>query len=253
MQDRYAGDIGDFSKLGLLRALAGTGAHTQPWTLGMLWWRVPDERHNADGRHVQYLDSPSKAWADLRECDDELAVGLRRVVQGERTVRALQELAVLPPETRYFDEALDLRGVQQAARADHRAAWLRRGLETIGDAELVCVDPDNGLEIPSCSLLANKGPKFIGYDELRTIAGQRRSVVVYQHVDRSGPLADQIAKRRGALVARLGLADPPLAVVFRRASARVYFVVAQPQHADVLGARVRELCGGPWARHFELR
>ena len=44
MQDRYAGDIGDFVKLGLLRALS-SGCK-----LGIAWYRFPDEDHNGDER-----------------------------------------------------------------------------------------------------------------------------------------------------------------------------------------------------------
>jgi hypothetical protein len=46
MQDRYAGDIGDFVKLAILRALA------PGWHLGVAWWLYPDESHNGDGRHI---------------------------------------------------------------------------------------------------------------------------------------------------------------------------------------------------------
>lgn len=38
MQDRYVGDIGDFGKYGLLRALC---AHDL--SLGVVWYLVPDE------------------------------------------------------------------------------------------------------------------------------------------------------------------------------------------------------------------
>lgn len=48
MQDRYVGDIGDYVKLGILRALM-PGER-----LGVAWWLYPDEAHNADGRHIGY-------------------------------------------------------------------------------------------------------------------------------------------------------------------------------------------------------
>lgn len=51
MQDRYTGDIGDFSKLGILRALEKAGM-----SVGLNWYLTPDENHNSDGRHVQYLN-----------------------------------------------------------------------------------------------------------------------------------------------------------------------------------------------------
>ena len=49
MQNRYVGDIGDYLKLGILRALS-PGYH-----LGVAWWLFPDEAHNRDGRHIGYM------------------------------------------------------------------------------------------------------------------------------------------------------------------------------------------------------
>ena len=49
MQDRYAGDVDDYVKLALLRALAPGRK------LGVAWYLYPDEDHNADGRHVSYI------------------------------------------------------------------------------------------------------------------------------------------------------------------------------------------------------
>ena len=53
MQGRYAGDIGDYVKFSLLRAIA------DPGDLGVIWYLYPDERHNNDGRHIEYLDQPA--------------------------------------------------------------------------------------------------------------------------------------------------------------------------------------------------
>ena len=45
MQNRYTGDIGDYSKLGLLRALQSAG-----FSIGLNWYLTPDETHNKIGR-----------------------------------------------------------------------------------------------------------------------------------------------------------------------------------------------------------
>ena len=50
MQNRYTGDIGDYSKLGLLRALQSAG-----FSIGLNWYLTPDETHNNDGGHTKYL------------------------------------------------------------------------------------------------------------------------------------------------------------------------------------------------------
>jgi hypothetical protein len=76
VQDRYAGDLGDYLKFGLLRWLA------PPATLkfGVVWYRTADESHNADGKHIGYLDSRHPSSARLREFDPDLHARLAGVV-----------------------------------------------------------------------------------------------------------------------------------------------------------------------------
>ena len=70
MQNRYVGDIGDYLKLGILRALS------PGYRLGIAWWLYPDESHNRDGRHIGYLEQPER-W---RHYDPELFDALSHVV-----------------------------------------------------------------------------------------------------------------------------------------------------------------------------
>ena len=77
MQNRYAGDIGDYVKLAILRHLA-VGKR-----LGVAWWLFPDETNN-DGGHVTYLSNAEK-WKHL---DPELFEGLPAVVKSKNSIRA---------------------------------------------------------------------------------------------------------------------------------------------------------------------
>ena len=58
VQNRYAGDVGDYVKFGLLRAL--TDADDEPaLSLGVMWYLTADEDHNQDGKHISY---PASCW-----------------------------------------------------------------------------------------------------------------------------------------------------------------------------------------------
>ena len=70
MQDRYAGDIGDFVKYALLRAISPERS------LGVAWYLHPNEGPSGDGRHVSYL-SNAKEW---RYLDADLFDVLREIV-----------------------------------------------------------------------------------------------------------------------------------------------------------------------------
>ena len=67
MQDRYAGDVGDFGKLGMLRRIAATGLK-----VGVNWYLTfkPEEHVNEDGKHIGYIKD--RAFA---ECDNALLLG----------------------------------------------------------------------------------------------------------------------------------------------------------------------------------
>jgi hypothetical protein len=133
MQDRYAGDVGDFVKLGLLRAIAH-GRH-----LGVAWYRYPDEGHNGDGRHTDYLRDRDQKLAQL---DPELFQHLNGVVQTARSIRSL--LPVLG-DARSSDEALDVTKVPVPRRRIWRSSWLERVMSDLDGCDLVFADPDNGL------------------------------------------------------------------------------------------------------------
>jgi len=160
MQDRYAGDVGDFGKLGLLRHLT---AGTPPLRLGVLWYRVYDESHNNDGRHTSYLTSDAKQHADLRACDPALATARASLVaSGQRPISDLERAANLPPSTRFHSTPLDLAGTAVADRPSTREAWFTTALTAMQDTDIVFLDPDNGLETRSATLGARKS-RFLAH------------------------------------------------------------------------------------------
>ena len=79
MQNQYVGDIGDFGKYGLLRALAG-----DPLRLGVIWHLFPDEPPKepgkGDGKFIDYLCNPKPRDSKLRDCDSYLYDELLKIV-----------------------------------------------------------------------------------------------------------------------------------------------------------------------------
>ena len=105
MQDRYAGDVGDYGKFGLLKCLQAHG-----FTIGVNWYRVPelDVEKNKDGTFKQddgkYLIPDS-----IIECDPHLAERLTEIAKGERSVVSLQNAGFILNAV-YFDEYLTVEG-----------------------------------------------------------------------------------------------------------------------------------------------
>ena len=101
VQDRYAGDLGDFGKFGLLRALCAlAGAFGgPPRSLGVVWYLVPDEVHNGDGKRVRYLVPSVENQECFRVCDPALYDALGDMgLSGRRGVALWDSLLRRPLE-----------------------------------------------------------------------------------------------------------------------------------------------------------
>jgi hypothetical protein len=213
VQDRYVGDIGDFGKYALLRALTGDDLR-----LGVHWYRNADEEANRDGLFTEY--------SRLRDCDPQLHDVLNTIVSGaSRCITAVESAGVLPKDTVYYSCPLSSRDAKdRATRAERRVGWNARALEVLAPAGIVFMDPDNGIAPASADPDGTTGPKYVFPDELRPFLDRGQSLVVYHHQTREkGGLAATLS-RHFEMVRCLG-SERVWAFVFRRVSVRVYLIV----------------------------
>ena len=230
--------------------------------------RRNDERHaanphqiNRDGRHVGYLQLTEENLHRFAACDRDLWDRLGHLVgMDARCVHCVELAGVLPPDTQFFSGTLTYvpRMALDLKRAV-RQAWLDAALRATADADIVMMDPNNGVSQGDARMFQEKGPKFAYGADLRAVWERGQSLVLYHHIGRIGGRAEEQARGmaewlRDALDAPVsGQPVPdPLPLLFHRGSARVFFVVPQPHHADLLRARVARMLAGPWGAHFEL-
>ncbi len=245
MQDRYAGDAGDFGKYGLLRQLA----RVFDFRLGVVWCLVENENHTNDGRHVAYLDETHAHV--YRPCDTELYDGLRRIVSsGRRSVSDIHQSGLLRAGTIFYEERLSFDAVDPRDRSTCREDWLRRALASTGSCDVVLLAPDNGLEVPSVGKYSRKGIKYAYYDELESFWGQEQSLVVYQHIDRSAPAGEQIRRRTLKIREHIGAEVEVQTLHYHRGTSRLFFLIAQPRHRADFRRGIRTLLASPWSDHF---
>ena len=252
MQDRYAGDLGDFLKLGLLRWLVAPSFDAPPHRLGVVWYLAPDESHNADGKHVAYLDPATPAGRQLRPLDPDLYDRLSAMVAGgERSVAQLEAFGVHTAGSRTFGEVLqfaDLAPSAKSERIERRRAWVGGALRSTEDCSVVFVDPDNGLRRSDHSMPSHrsKSEKHAYLDELRAFVDRGQSLVAYHHADRSAPVPIQAERRMADAAEELGV-EPLAAVRASRGTTRLFLVVPAPAHRDHLSTRLRDLERSHWA------
>lgn len=175
MQDRYAGDIGDFVKFALLRALV-PGKR-----LGIAWYLYPDEGHNSDGKHVAYLDDPGR-W---RHLDPELFDALNEVVRTERSVRRIEEAGIV--DAIHYSAPIMTSTIPIRSRCEERTRWFEDALIRLNDCDLVFADPDNGLvdDAPH----RRRQPVFgkqMPINEAQRLASSRCAVIYHHNTRRPG-------------------------------------------------------------------
>jgi hypothetical protein len=250
MQDRYSGDVGDFGKFSLLRYL-----FNEPrYRIGVLWYLFPNESHNGDGGHVEYLRNRG-----FLDCDKGLCERLSSIVSGNRSVAALEEARLLPVNTVYFSEPLDFHKKfpsqtqeDRQQRQRGRAQWFSKALVEISNCNIAFLDPDNGLQIPSCPKTAQlKSGKFAYYSEISKLTKDKDVTVIYHHLGRNGTHAAQISGRAAELRQHVDPSDTIFAVRYRPYSPRAYFIVAGKSEEDVMREKVLSFMRSAYGNHWD--
>jgi hypothetical protein len=170
MQNRNVGDIGDYLKLAILRALS------PGYCLGVAWWLFPDEDHNRDGCHIGYLNRPEVWW----HFDPQLFDALDEIVStGQRDVRALEQANILPGAI-FASDLIPVDGpIPQRKRA--WGEWFSKMRGVLEEADVVFVDLDDGLEPDRRNHGSAKSGKGVLLSELRALARPGRCLIVYHH------------------------------------------------------------------------
>jgi hypothetical protein len=178
MQDKYAGDVGDFGKFILLKAVLKNGPPL--CRLGVNWYNVngQNERNN-DGRHTHYLTATGTKADAFRSCDPALYDTLRNVVlRGKRSIATLERAGVLPRSTLYYNRTTP-------TGCGNRKLWFQSSLESLAGADALFLDPDNGLAPETVESHSSRAIKYTLPEEIRTYFSRFPLLIVYNHRDRS--------------------------------------------------------------------
>ena len=171
MQDRYAGDIGDFGKIGLLKALQAQGL-----SIGVNWYLVEpmDTERKSDGTYKQE-DGKYLIPEKLQVCDTLLAEKLTKIAKSDhRSIRSLDQGNFIL-NARYYSEPVSVAG---------REEWHKKALDLLNDLDIVFVDPDNGMLVKSVGKKSVKSVKYTFYEEVRDYVRRGQSVLIYNHRSR---------------------------------------------------------------------
>ena len=169
-----------------------------------------------------------------------------------RCVHCAEEAGILPEDTAYFNVMLHFSPpMTRNVRKEIRRAWLTTAHRETANADIVCLDPDNGIA-QDAKMHLKQGPKFTYMADLREFwnNGDGKSLVVYQHTGRTGGSAeDQIRAKANTL--RDELQAGVISLRFSAGSSRAFYIIPQPKHEELIKQRVGRLLGRAWGEHFE--
>ena len=236
MQDRYAGDIGDYGKIALLRELNAHGL-----SVSVNWYLVEplESEKNIDGTYKQE-DGKYLIPEKLKDCDKDLAGKLTEIAQSDdRSVHKLEQAGFLQGAI-YFDESVPI--------AD-RAGWHNRALNALRGTDLVFVDPDNGMLVKSVGKNSTRSVKYALYEEVQDYLARGQSVLIYSHRSRK---PEECAFREICMKLQETTGVPEseiLKITFPKCSVRDYLAVpASMEHRIRIEAAFLSMQQGMWGK-----
>lgn len=240
MQDRFVGDIGDFGKYGLLRALTGLWPLLPPkdrLSLGVVWC-VPDDMterttKSTHGLKVDYLSRPEI----YRNSDHDLFDFLRSLVsESKRSIRSIEDSDILGSNTLFCDNRIP---EEPAARGE----WAYDAQEIMKEQNIIFLDPDTGL-IPARQRSAST--KHVYPQDIKTFLAPAQTIIVYQHHAYTDPQVE--GQRRNWSNTLRSLQFQGYAMLcFEQ---RDFIILPAAKHAKLIDARLAKMLAGPWGQHF---
>jgi hypothetical protein len=196
VRHNFVNDIGDYAKYALLRALCASDPGLV--RLGVIWYLTDHAEFNGDGRKRAHLSDDG--WLRL---DPDLLARMRQIEgtvrSRELSVSLIEASGILPAGTAFFPEPVPRAPSAPGQRAAERVAWFERARKAVAGCNLVFLDPDNGLEVPSVPVTSRLAGKYASISELRTLLESGAGVVLYQHGSRTS-----WPTQRGRILAQIG-------------------------------------------------
>jgi len=225
MRDRWVGNIGDFGKLALLRHL------TADRRLAVCWYITgrTGEDTNSE-RYFDYLQRPEEFRHLAPEVFDALSA-----IEGDRRNR-YPRLTALEASGLLGDALFHSRSVPR--RASLREIWAKELVESVDQADLVFLDPDNGLQGKRLT------PKHVALYEVAALRRPDRALMIVQRQSGRRFEARYLAECLQSLGCR-----PIELIRFRLVSSRFYVIA---DHDETMSERIAGFARkwGNWVKTY---
>lgn len=211
MQDRYVGDVGDYCKFCILRALRSKDIKRPPLSLGINWYRtLPEDtkpRKQDHGKFTQYSD-------DLQ--DSNLYKKLKEL-QETRNIKNVEESGII--KAKFYNIPVP--------ENQNRELWHLNALKKLRGKDIVFLDPDNGIETEKM-----KAQKHVRLSEIEDYYTRGQSIIVYQHQPRIKK--DIFIKKIFQSQFKSMKPDAVRVVEYSRYNCRFFILLLHKEHRDAV-------------------
>ena len=171
MKNQYIGDVGDYGKYSMLRAFSDADVK-----IGVNWYLTENDKSN-DGKIRGYLNDENMR----RKCPEIFDALKYITVDPDKSVSDIKKSGIVG-DTVFFDDLMKMEGTP-LERKHQRNKWFLKSMNTLASAELIFMDPDNGL------LESNDGSKlgaekYVLPDEVEKYYNAGHNVIYYCHKGR---------------------------------------------------------------------
>ncbi len=229
MKDKYVGDIGDFCKYGLLNALFARSN----LRLGINWYYTPNDE-SPDGK---FIDLPP----NLQDCMPGLDDKLTDIRNNNRALGNIEHSGILPQESIFYRDPL-------GENTAFRERWHSAALDQLKTADIVFLDPDNGIATEKMEARSKRTNKSVFSNEIEDYYRNGKSVIVYNHCSRENQVEYTARFER---VYRLIPDCYYRRIRTHRGTARDYCFFIQPFHREAIELALNELLSDDsvWKRY----
>ena len=243
MQDKYAGDIGDYGKFILLRKLS------EKFRIGINWY-APEEIEFERDKNGSFKQEDGK-YRDLTGYENyapDIAEAFEKMKE-KHSIKMLEKLDLIKNAV-YYNKLMPREN-------EKREKWHNAAMKKLEKSEIVFLDPDNGLLCRSVRKGAAKSVKYTYYSEVNDYLKEHKAVIIYNHRSRkkeSDYFNEILSKLCEETEAERDLIQ---VVTFRRFSVRDYFIISKDVYTH---EAIRELIASllkcsnnkPFFYHTEL-
>ena len=227
MQDQHVGDIGDFGKLTFLRHLM------EGRRLAVCWYLTSDQgRRTHHEKYFDYLRRPN----EFRHLAPEIFDALTEIVNDTR--KSLRGVVAL--EGSGLLEGALFHRTEVPKALPLRRLWTDELDEAVDSADLVFLDPDNGIQG------ARLSPKHVALSEIAALRRQDRTLVFVQRQSGRRSEVGFLANQLWSLGCRR------IEIVRVRLVTSRFYVVTD--HDEAMVARIAEFARkwGNWVKTYSF-